>query len=660
LLLAVLAAGTWFGIRSRRSKWAHNIALPEIAKLVNKEDFDPAFRLARQAESSLAGDPEFLRLQRHYQIVQPIQTDPPGAEVYVKGYLNVDAKWIHLGKSPIPSAPFPNRHTRWRVIKEGYAPVEAAFVSYIGVRHPGFSLHREDSIPRGMVGIPRGSIQVRGLPPVQLKDYWLDKYEVSNRQFKEFVDRGGYRNREYWKHPFVKDGNVLSWEQGTAEFRDETGRPGPSTWALGTYPPGRDDFPVSGVSWYEAAAYAEFAGKRLPTVYHWTAAVGKPLYADIVRLSNFSGKGAAPIGSHQGIGRYGTYDMAGNVREWCWNEAGGTSQVRRYILGGSWSEQSYVFYSSDAASPFDRSPINGFRCMKYEAPPTEPLHARLNELSRDYSKEKPVSDAVFQAYRSFYSYDRTDLKATVEAVDDTPPYWRRERVTFGAPYDNERIVAHLFLPKNSVPPFQAVVYFPCAAGLSSRSSEELELMIVEFLVRSGRAVLYPVYYGMYERHSEPAGRGPAFVRDRIVRWAKDFSRSVDYLETRRDIDRERLAFYGLSLGAVEGLVLTAVDGRMKATILHGGGLPQYKRLAEVDPIHFAPRVREPVLMIGGRLDSIQPVETCQKPLLRLLGTPANDKRIVIVDRGHSVYPTPPVINESLAWLNRYLGPVKSR
>ena len=47
------------------------------------------------------------------------------------------------------------------------------------------------------------------------------------------------------------------------EFRDTTGRPGPSTWELGTYPDGQDDWPVSGVSWYEEAAYAAYAGKRV-------------------------------------------------------------------------------------------------------------------------------------------------------------------------------------------------------------------------------------------------------------------------------------------------------------------------------------------------------------------------------------------------------------
>src|SRR4030095_1299203 len=92
---------------------------------------------------------------------------------------------------------------------------------------------------------------------------------VTNRQFKEFLDRGGYRTRDYWKHPFVNERRTLTWEQAMAEFRDATGRPGPATWQLGTYPDGRADFPVNGVSWYEAAAYAEFAGKSLPTVDHW-------------------------------------------------------------------------------------------------------------------------------------------------------------------------------------------------------------------------------------------------------------------------------------------------------------------------------------------------------------------------------------------------------
>ena len=118
-----------------------------------------------------------------------------------------------------------------------------------------------------------------------------------------------------------------------ARFRDKTDRPGPSSWELGRFPSGQDDYPVGGVSWYEAAAYAEVVEKSLPTVYHWYEAsfARDILYSDILFHSNFSGKGPAPVGSYPGIGPFGTYDMAGNVKEWCFNASGD----RRYILGSA-------------------------------------------------------------------------------------------------------------------------------------------------------------------------------------------------------------------------------------------------------------------------------------------------------------------------------------
>src|SRR5262249_12130157 len=120
----------------------------------------------------------------------------------------------------------------------------------------------------------------------------------------------------------LRNGGGLTWEEAMAEFRDATGRPGPSTWSLGTYPEGHAEDPVGGVSWYEATAYAEYAGKSIPTIYHWYKAAGLGIFSDILRISNFGGKGPAPVGKHQGLSPYGNYDMAGNVKEWCWNEGG--------------------------------------------------------------------------------------------------------------------------------------------------------------------------------------------------------------------------------------------------------------------------------------------------------------------------------------------------
>src|SRR5262249_5523991 len=126
----------------------------------------------------------------------------------------------------------------------------------------------EGALPDGMVRISGGAVRAEG-PPVTLPEFFLDKFEVTNRAYKKFVDAGGYRSREFWRQPFVKDGRTLSFDEAMQEFRDATGRPGPSTWELGTYADGQDDVPVHGVSWYEADAYAQFTGKMLPTAHHW-------------------------------------------------------------------------------------------------------------------------------------------------------------------------------------------------------------------------------------------------------------------------------------------------------------------------------------------------------------------------------------------------------
>jgi formylglycine-generating enzyme required for sulfatase activity len=118
------------------------------------------------------------------------------------------------------------------------------------------------------------------------------------------------------------------------------------------------------VSWFEASAYAAWAGKSLPTVFHWRLAAGQGIFSDILLWSNFEMKGPAEVGSYAGLGTNGTFDMAGNVREWCFNSTGDS----RHILGGAWSDPDYLYRSTDATDPHDRSAINGFRCARTETP----------------------------------------------------------------------------------------------------------------------------------------------------------------------------------------------------------------------------------------------------------------------------------------------------
>jgi formylglycine-generating enzyme required for sulfatase activity/predicted esterase len=648
LAAAALGAAAWYFVRESRVRRAREVSLPAIARLIDERKLVAAVRLARQTERYA---PEEIKRLRRTWIPVSVTTEPAGAEVSFKDYLGADSDWQSLGPSPA-AANLPFGYYRWRISKDGFQTVES--VSYN--RPLVFRLNPPAAIPSGMVRVAGGNFQYRSAGTVALADYWLDKYEATNKQFKEFVDRGGYQRRDSWQQPFVKDGRTLSFEEAMADFKDSTGRPGPSTWELGTYPEGRADYPVNGVSWYEAAAYAEFAGKSLPTIYHWYNAAGIGIFSDILRLSNFGGKGPAPVGSYQGLTSSGAYDMAGNVKEWCWNAIGD----RRYILGGAWSEPGYMFSSADAQFPFDRSVTNGFRCAKYAAPVTGEQAAPVERLTRDYSRETPVSDDVFRIYRGFYAYDKTPLNATIESVDESSPYWRKQKVLFDAAYAHERIPAYLFLPRNVAPPYQTVVYFPSSLALSMPLSEDLEPLVVDFVIRSGRALLHPVYKGTYERRDATPREGPNEDRDLVIQWSKDMGRSLDYLETRPDIDRTKFAYYGLSMGSITALPVVAVEDRFKTAILLAGGLPFTRTPPEVDPVNFAPRISIPVLLLGGRQDFIHPVDSAQVPLVRLLGTPEKDKKHIIFEGGHAPLRVQVLIKDILDWLDRYLGPVKTQ
>jgi dienelactone hydrolase len=284
---------------------------------------------------------------------------------------------------------------------------------------------------------------------------------------------------------------------------------------------------------------------------------------------------------------------------------------------------------------------------------------------RDYDTERPVDDQTFRAYRGFYAYDRTPLNDRVDSVDESSEYWRKEKISFDAAYDtNERVIAYLFLPRNAVPPYQVVVYYPSGYAIRMRSSENLIVQPFQGILRTGRAVLHPIYKGHFERKSGlplSASNTPNQLRDRIIEHYKDLARSIDYLETRRDIDATRLAYYGASAGVSMAAIFLAMEPRLKASVLMAGGLPSSRLLPEIDPINFAPRAKTPTLLLGGRNDFVFPVGSNQDPLIRLLGAPDQDKQHkVFDDAGHfpSIDDIPEATRLVFAWLDRYLGPVK--
>jgi eukaryotic-like serine/threonine-protein kinase len=356
---------------------------------------------------------------------------------------------------------------------------------------------------------------------------------------------------------------------------------------------------------------------------------------------------------------WGGYDMAGNVKEWISTEA---NSGKRYVLGGAWDEPNYMFVDPDAQSPFLRTSNIGFRCVKYidsEAIPKIAFDV-MNMPRRDLSKEKPASDELFKAYSGQYTYDKKPLNASVAPFGEEQDDWKVERISYTAGYGDEQAAAYLFLPKKAKPPFQTVIFFPGSNALQLRKFTLYNAAALDAILRSGRAVLYPVYKSTYERGDGMESDVPNMTstwRDHVIMWVKDVSRAIDYAETRPELDHVKLAYYGYSWGAAMGGMVPALEPRIKVCVLALGGLEFQQSLPEAEPVNFISHVKQPVLMLNGRYDFFFPVESNQEPFYRMLGSKKDEKKHILYDTGHNI-PRNELIKETLNWLDRYLGPAK--
>ncbi len=671
-LLAFAVYAVW---QASNVRWARQEALPEIERLAAAGDLLAAYEHAVDAERYLADDPALIDLWSIVSRRITVETDPVGVDVYFKPYADPDAEWELLGTTPVEAARIPRVYFRWRLTKEGYGPVEAA--RHVLAEQQDAPLRRtllpEHDAPAGMVRV-HGSASwapYDGLPAlarnVDLEPYWIDKYEVTNQQYKVFVDAGGYEAEQYWKQPFVDDGAALSWRQAMHRFRDATGAPGPATWKLGDYPDGEDDYPVAGVSWYEAAAYAEFAGKELPTVRHFGWAAGPGLGGHIIPVSNLEGTGITAVGTHQGMSPVGAYDMAGNLKEWTWNAMGD----QRAVVGGAWDEVMYSANAALGARPMARDANVGFRTMTRlsDAPLPDGVADPIDDPVAGLIVPPPVSDEVFESFLSQFDYDRRPLDARDEWTDDTAEHWVGRKVSFDAAYGDERLGAYLYLPRNVVPPYQTVIYFPGSYPTELSSSEGLmtgpngvaQGAPLDFLPRTGRALMYPIYKGTFEREIDLNGNvdpdDSVRYRSLLTMWYQDFARSIDYLEESEEFG-DRVAMYGYSWGSVLANIFATLEARLDVTIqLSGCQWWGYELPLNVDPLVYMPRVRLPSLLIYGRYDYWCPYENVTLPWHERLGTPEEDKPLKTSLSAHRV-PRHFVMRETLPFLDKYLGTVQ--
>ena len=161
---------------------------------------------------------------------------------------------------------------RFRIAKAGYEPLEAGTTP---VGPPvEFALSRSNTAPAGMLHASGGPATVSNRTVI-LDDYWIDRFEVTNREFKKFVDAGGYRTRTLLDRAVrVGHADAVVGRGHGALSRHAPASPDRPPGSSAPIRKARPTIRLSGVSWYEAAAYAAFVGKSLPTAFHWYRAAG--------------------------------------------------------------------------------------------------------------------------------------------------------------------------------------------------------------------------------------------------------------------------------------------------------------------------------------------------------------------------------------------------
>lgn len=249
--------------------------------------------MAKEAERYIPNDSALLKLWPTIAFPFSFQTTPSGANVYWKDYNDMKGEWKLIGKTPLKNIWIPQGFTRIKIEKTGFITVlspPTMWRSELNLR-----LDSTGKFPENMVKVTGSEawMLIVGLEKYSDKyvnDFLMDKYEVTNKEFKRFVDAGGYRNKTYWDYPIYLEGKEISWDKAIDLFHDKTGKPGPAGWEVGTYPDGKDNHPVTGVSWYEAMAYAKFAGKKLPTVYHWSMVANTINTWGIIPKSNLAAR----------------------------------------------------------------------------------------------------------------------------------------------------------------------------------------------------------------------------------------------------------------------------------------------------------------------------------------------------------------------------------
>ena len=609
-----------------------------------------------------------------------IESEPTGAQISVRPQQFEHGRWLSLGTTPIktnlPKYPFQDYHVRAKLDgHEELVVAKATGSDPVGTWQLQIS-SRPDMVvvgPAPTDSMPyacRVAWLMNRRVPLEMPTFRIDKHEVTNGQFQAFVDASGYDNEEYWRETLGDD-----WREVVDGFKDRNGvSPGPATWADGTYPAGMRDHPVVGVSWYEAMAYARFANKRLPTLFHWLRAADfsgwSPEYDSHNRF-NIGRKQLLHLAvseSKRSTNYHGVLDMVGNVKEWCLNEG---ESGYRYAMGGSWLDDDGSAFNPVTLKPTERRPDVGFRCAVYEPNPewTVAMPAVYREVP---AEPTPIPDE----YVEQFCFDRDRPWKT--SPPDTTTFHGAEAqyVEFDAGYgEHERIGCYIMFPDRTkyAPPFQVMIgTSPIFLDNDGRATTgDQRFVHYSPMMSGGRVLVLPKYWGL--SHDRPGGdfvphfpseQTPEAYIDGVTKMAKDLIRTVDFLQEEYPtiggtglLDTNKLIFVSCACLQAECVVvadkLVAGKKRFAATFFFTGGICNEFQPPEVDQLNYLPHLDTPTVIINWEGMLSHPLEYSQKGMLKLLPLPDRLKKLYSIPKFQwGGYPLEHIEREGNSWLDQ--------
>ena len=637
-----------------------NQIIPEIIELYDNENIGQAFLKTKEL---LKENPNNEILKSYFEkssryVYLKVDTENVDVSVMYSG----DTLYNYLGKTPIDSFLVPNIWPSHK-LKLSYNNIEFIQNSndYHNYRFPEKSISVPENHKVFLGSNPWMFLQGVNFENIDLNSFSISKNEATNKEFQKFVDAGGYENPKYWDFPFQVGNKIYDFNSSIKLFVDRYGKYGPSNWSYSKFPRGLGNHPVTGISWFEARAFAKFSNLSLPNVYQWLYASGIPENWSVVDMSVTKDSNYNSSQTREVSNKNGSYNelnnIGGNVKEWSLNP-NGDKKEKYSILGGSYKEASYTFNNYYSLSPFDRSIGNGIRLSKNLTLGQSKLdNDIIPDFQRNFDKIDNISDEVFEVYKSQFDYNSPLVSSTTN-IDNFQEGYSAQRFEIETAYESdEKLHGYIVFSNKFKNKYDPVIVFPNAGSIGTNSDSNFpNFGGLKHLVDEGFAIIYPIYYNTFNREKKIntfwANESDEY-KNTIIKIGKDYKKTLDYIESRNDFNFNSMSYFGYSWGATTSNYLLAIDDRIKSAVLCVGGLMIQKSKKEIEAHYYVRRIKTPILHIIGKEDGIFGYEENFKPWKKLIGTPKEKlKTIELENVGHGL-PWDTIVRHQSKWIKTH-------